>query len=299
MRQRVVIRLYLAGPMSGYEEWNYPAFDTHARWLRGRGYGVVSPAERSRDRGFDERAPHGAFTSDDYRKSMIHNYRALLTCDGVALLPGWEKSTGALLERRLAMQAGLAIFYVDASREYLERELVVGIGGYARAGKDTLANLMVEHMGFQRRAFADSLRNVLYATNPIIDGTGSGLRLADVVDRIGWDQAKVEYPEVRSLMQRLGTEGGRRHISTDIWSRTLFESLHSAPRLVIPDCRFPDEAADIHRRGGYVLLIERDGVGPVNDHVSELCDISPDVIITNNGDPLDMVEQVRDFLGGT
>jgi hypothetical protein len=293
----VITRIYLAGPMSGYEMWNYPTFDTNARWLRDMGYEVMSPAELSRDRGFDERTPSHQFSDNDYHESMLRNYAALLQCDAVALLPGWESSTGATLERRLASQVGLTFFRVDASRNYFERELVIGISGYAQSGKDTLANLMVEHMGFQRQGFADALRQVLYALNPLVDDGTTARPLVSIIDEMGWNQAKTTYPEVRSLMQRMGTEGAREHITQDIWSMTVLELHPHGPRLVIPDCRFLDESDAIHRRNGYVIRIDRKGVGPANKHLSENVDTNPDFVITNDGDPFEMLVQVRELLG--
>ena len=46
--------------------------------------------------------------------------------------------------------------------------MIVGFSGYARCGKDTAADHLVEHYGFEHRGFADKLREALYALNPII-----------------------------------------------------------------------------------------------------------------------------------
>jgi dephospho-CoA kinase len=45
--------------------------------------------------------------------------------------------------------------------------MIVGISGYARSGKDEAAKALVE-MGFERRAFADKLREFLLALNPMV-----------------------------------------------------------------------------------------------------------------------------------
>ena len=270
------MRIYLAGKMSNVELFNYPAFDLNAGWLRGKNHDVVSPAEISREAGFSEFRPAHQFTEAHYHETMLRNYTALLTCDAIAFMPGWETSKGSRLERDLAFRIGLPMYRVDATNDYFEREVIIGIGGYAQSGKDTLASLLIEHVGFERDAFADTLKKILYATNPSINIDGQYVTLQSVVDEIGWDEAKTRHPEVRKLQQRMGTEGGRTHIHEDIWAKVVLEFHTHGPRLAIPDTRFRNEADLIHRSGGYVVRIDRDGVGPANDHASELLDIDPD-----------------------
>jgi hypothetical protein len=78
--------LYLAGPMSGLPDYNYPAFMAGARALRSAGFMVVNPAEN----GLPQSAPWAAH--------MRRDLHAMLDCQGLALLPGYEKSRGASLE---------------------------------------------------------------------------------------------------------------------------------------------------------------------------------------------------------
>ena len=42
-------RVYVAGPMRGYVDYNYPAFDSACEVLREAGYDVVSPHEICED----------------------------------------------------------------------------------------------------------------------------------------------------------------------------------------------------------------------------------------------------------
>ena len=74
--------------------------------------------------------------------------------------------------------------------------MIIGLTGYARSGKDTVANYLVEHHGYTRVAFADAIRDALYELNPYI---ANNLRVAEVVDDYGWDIAKTN-PEVRRLL---------------------------------------------------------------------------------------------------
>jgi hypothetical protein len=84
------MKLYVAGPMSGIKDWNFPAFHAAAAQLRSLGFEVVNPAELCPD------------TSMSWADCMREDIKALVDCHGVALLPGWENSKGATLERHIA-----------------------------------------------------------------------------------------------------------------------------------------------------------------------------------------------------
>ena len=84
------MKLYIAGPMTGLPEYNFPAFHSVAANLRGKGHEVVNPAELQ--------APDDT-TWPNYMRGAL---RAMLTCEAVVLLPGWVRSNGARLERMVA-----------------------------------------------------------------------------------------------------------------------------------------------------------------------------------------------------
>lgn len=90
-------KVYIAGPMTGYKDFNYPAFNTVANILRGWGYHVENPAENSHPEGTEW---------EGYMKVAI---RQMLTCDMVFLLDGWQKSKGANIECHLAIELGLSV----------------------------------------------------------------------------------------------------------------------------------------------------------------------------------------------
>lgn len=94
--------LYLAGPMRGREQFNFPAFDLAATILRGLGYEVISPAEMDRDNGFDEK--HDREDDEFLAKAFARNFKAIDRSDGIALLDEWQKSAGALLELEWAAE---------------------------------------------------------------------------------------------------------------------------------------------------------------------------------------------------
>lgn len=106
---------YVAGPMRGYPEFNFPAFQAKTAQLRVEGHEVFNPAERDLRNGFDPTGLEG--TTDELTK-LGFNLREALAADTafichhathVYLLPGWSRSTGATAERALAIALGLTL----------------------------------------------------------------------------------------------------------------------------------------------------------------------------------------------
>lgn len=159
---------------------------------------------------------------------------------------------------------------------------LIGLSGYAGSGKDTAAAGLVA-AGWQRRAFADRVRQVVYATDPIILDGRKVASLAGMVDRIGWDEAK-RHAQVRALLQQLG-QAVRDQCGQDTWVRPVLAD-RTGPT-VISDVRYPNEAEAIRTAGGLVCRIVRPGVGPVNGHLSEhaLDQYGFDLVVVNNGSP--------------
>jgi len=158
--------------------------------------------------------------------------------------------------------------------------MLIGLNGWPSAGKDTVAGILVEELGYRQYALADKVREALYLINPLI-GAGGDLRVRDVVDRHGWDKAKRHLAfgtEIRQLMQRVGTESARTVFGADVWVTTLSSAIDrdlridptNPPRgVVVSDVRLTNEAEWVIARGGVVVHIDRTGIGPVNNHASE------------------------------
>lgn len=168
--------------------------------------------------------------------------------------------------------------------------MIIGLSGYARSGKDEAAKGL-EFFGFKRVSFADKMREFLYVLNPLVMGTNEmPVRLKYVVDRYGWDGYK-ETPwgqDMRELMQRLGTECGREMLYEDVWVDAALDDYRTGKikSQVIPDVRFPNEAAAIKELGGFIVRIRRPGVHPANGHTSEtaLDDYDFDYTLNNDKD---------------
>jgi len=155
--------------------------------------------------------------------------------------------------------------------------ILIGISGRKRSGKDTIANYLVEHYGFQKVSFADPLKAAVYALNPIaalspVDDTAFTPRVQSVVDVYGWEYVKDTFPEVRTLLQRMGTEVGREIFGEDFWIHQAIKQINALgnANVVVPDVRFPNEANAIWHGVGRVIRVERPRVSTSDDlHPSE------------------------------
>lgn len=143
--------------------------------------------------------------------------------------------------------------------------MIIGLSGYAQSGKDTVAKYLVEKHGFERVAFADPIRNLLWDMNPILK---EDFRLQGVVNAYGWDVAKTQFPEVRRLLQELGV-GARRHIDEELWVVKALRTMSGDGNYVITDVRFQNEASNLKLSGAQIWRVERTGVEAVNSHISE------------------------------
>jgi hypothetical protein len=160
--------------------------------------------------------------------------------------------------------------------------MIIGVSGYAQSGKDEIAKVAFEY-GFERAAFADTLREALVALNPLL---GIGVRVKDLVMLMGWEQAKRTSAELRMLLQRMGTEAGREIFGENIWVNKTLGGLDPSKNYIITDVRYQNEADAIRDLDGQVWRVKRPGTGPVNKHKSEvdLDDYNFDFTIKNDGD---------------
>lgn len=108
------MRIYLAGPMRGYKLFNFPAFDEAKRKLELQGATVISPADIDRSIGIHpetlgnwdwQQLPTG-YTTEQFIQQDI---AAILTCDALYLLKGWQNSKGALAEKAIAEWRGILV----------------------------------------------------------------------------------------------------------------------------------------------------------------------------------------------
>lgn len=171
--------------------------------------------------------------------------------------------------------------------------MIIGLSGYARSGKDEIAKVLVEELGFTRVAFADPIRNMLLEVNPYLE---KNVRLVDVVAEYGWDVAKA-MPEVRRLLQATGVSA-RTHISPTVWIDAALRN-KNVKDIVVTDVRFRNEATVLRSmRDSKIWRVDRPGIEAVNNHVSEhdLDDWTFDEVIFNNGTLDDLRSLVKSHM---
>ena len=122
------MKVYIAGPMSGRELYNFPAFAAAAERWRAAGHTVITPPEITNrlwqfrhGRDYDpaaDRAEWGDAVTCELFKADLS---VVCDVDALALLPGWEQSRGAKMEVAIACALGKR-FYTAETFELLDIE---------------------------------------------------------------------------------------------------------------------------------------------------------------------------------
>jgi hypothetical protein len=187
----------------------------------------------------------------------------------------------------------------------------IALHGVAEAGKDTLGRVLVERYGFTRVAFADPVREMALAIDPIVTLDTHNIddqchpdriiRLSHIVGERGWDDAKKYYPEVRRLLQRIGTDAVRAH-SPDFWrDLAQIKAKQIGGKIVFTDTRFPNEGNMVRANGGIVAKLTTDsGIQDGNaGHQSETAmgDYTFDLVFDNprTADSNELAQRMEHF----
>jgi hypothetical protein len=86
---------YISGPMTGIVDFNYPLFEKVENYLISQGHKVLSPHKAPKLNGWEE--------------YMRHDIKLLCDCGYMVMLPGWELSRGACVEKYIAESIGIFI----------------------------------------------------------------------------------------------------------------------------------------------------------------------------------------------
>lgn len=158
---------------------------------------------------------------------------------------------------------------------------VIGIQGFARSGKDTIADYILKHdIYVHKYSFADPIKDTVAHLFDIPRDDLDGDNREEVLPQWGLS--------IRQILQRFGTESMRDVFGDDFWIKKAQLTLDNIimDTLVIPDVRFENEA-EFCRANGILIRVTRpaaDGlVGDVG-HSSELGirDNTSDFYIYNN-----------------
>ena len=140
--------------------------------------------------------------------------------------------------------------------------MIIGVVGLIGAGKDTIADYLVNIHEFRRDSFAATLKDACAAVfgwdRTMLEGrTKSSREWREQPDE-WWSQRLGMTITPRYILQHWGTEVCRQGFHDDIWIASLENKLRTAKDdVVISDCRFPNEIRAIRAQGGHVIRVVR------------------------------------------
>jgi hypothetical protein len=200
--------------------------------------------------------------------------------------------------------------------------MIIGLGGKARVGKDSIAEVFTKTYGFTKINFADALKmycaeafniplkfcyddtlkDAPLSKHLTTDVLRHFLALIEVSGGIPTSHVDlsaielIEFISPRHILQYMGTDVARKVVSDDVWLK-IFQNrvLQSEGHVVCADVRFINEVKLIRSLEGHALYVIRPQVtGAVRSHSSEeLTEDDFDVIIDNSGDLLTTQSDVR------
>lgn len=198
--------------------------------------------------------------------------------------------------------------------------MLIGLAGKKESGKDTAGSYLVRQYGFDRRSFADKLKEAAAALFDVP---------LEKVDELKSSQAALNFhfggvpmhdsagTEIfskgylfRYVLQRFGTEMGRNVFGENFWVDLCLplktEEYESALQeielehlnIVVTDVRFDNEAKRIKDLNGYVIEIKRPRpeVDMFDEHASEQIDFPVDSIVLNTGTIADLQMSMDDII---
>jgi hypothetical protein len=208
--------------------------------------------------------------------------------------------------------------------------MIIGVCGLIGAGKDTIADYLVNIHQFRRESFANTLKDAVSSVfgwdRELLEGRTKHSRAwREQVDP--WWAARLGMPDLtpRWVLQYWGTEVVRKGFHDNTWIASLENKLRkTTDDVVISDCRFPNEISAIKNAGGLVIRVHRgpdpewyqlaesvnagptniswslskDQLSKYNIHASETAWIGTefDAVLDNNGSLDHLYRQITDLV---
>ena len=194
--------------------------------------------------------------------------------------------------------------------------MIIGICGLIGAGKETIADHLVNDHSFVKLSFADKLKDSVATmfdwNRDLLDGkTEQSRKWREQMDPF-WSMELKHEVTPRLVLQKFGTECMRDGFYDGIWVSLVKKKLKDNPQInwVIPDVRFENEANMIQELGGEVWWVKRGqlpmwfrmyqdiGQKPKDVHASEWAwaNTNFNAVFENNATINSLKNQVQDHL---
>jgi hypothetical protein len=204
--------------------------------------------------------------------------------------------------------------------------MILGIAGRARHGKDSIADILVKEFGFKRIALADPLKQIcsevfkiplqcfykdelkdsafiepeiidIYHIERLVKQLTEYVNITEsIVQNLNTNGVGKELKSPREILQFVGTDLCRNHVSDTIWLDIFSATVKKAEgNLVCTDARFQNERKLISELGGKNMLVVRPGITNSDSHSSEnsLGDESEySIVVTNSGTLADLHREI-------
>ncbi len=142
--------------------------------------------------------------------------------------------------------------------------MIIGLVGYAGAGKTTVARAALESLsGWQHIGFSDPMVAMIRAL---------GVPESIIADKSRWNESLpvLNGCTLRHAMQTLGTEWGRKHLGNDFWVNHAMQRAQSFDgHTIIDNVRFPNEFDKIEYEGGILIALRRLEAVPLTGEMHE------------------------------
>lgn len=135
---------------------------------------------------------------------------------------------------------------------------IIGITGYKRSGKNTVADIIKKHYPeYCLYAFADPLKK---AVSLVYDVNVEDLSNEEFRSKPSYLLGGNTF---RYALQKIGTEGFRA-VHANTWIDCAARFIQTKENVIITDVRFTNEASFIKQQNGIIISVSRSSVKPLN-----------------------------------
>ena len=193
---------------------------------------------------------------------------------------------------------------------------IIAICGFQGSGKDTLANILTKNYGYKKLSFGSTVKDVASIIfnwdRKMLEGdTKESREWREKVDVWWSNKLGINNLTPRYILQHVGTDLFRNHFHKDIWINCLEKKLLDYDKVVITDCRFPNELKTLNKYNATIIQIYRGNLPewfndvklgkrepPKELHESETSWIKEpfDYIIKNNGTIIELENEIKNII---